>query len=138
MGVGQSRLLRLHGSCGSGRGRYACGGTLMGEGGVLAGALVEEGLNARSASHYWDGAELRRLRPELQIFDFDTEAARAARIEKRKALFAEFEKLNWRGPAPTLEDIVNAIREGREERDERMLEAAGFYGECGASKAVGQ
>lgn len=101
-------------------------------------ALVEEGLNARGASHYWDGAELRRLRPEPQIFDFDTEAARAARIEKRKALFAEFEKLNWRGPVPTSEDIVNAIREGREERDERILEAEGFYGECGALKAVGQ
>ena len=56
-------------------------------------ALVEEGLNARNESHYWDGRELHRLGRAPQVIDFDTDEARAARIEKRKALFADFGKL---------------------------------------------
>ena len=92
-------------------------------------ALVEEGLSARGASHYWDGAELRRLRPEPQIFDFDTEAARAARIEKRKALFAEFEKLPKFTVPDTFPSTAELIRQGREERDQRILCAADYCGE---------
>lgn len=64
-----------------------------------------------------------------RYFDFDTEAKRAARIEKRKELFAEIDKLEWSGPQPTDDEIVAMIYEGREERDRAILETCGFYGE---------
>ena len=60
---------------------------------------------------------------------FDTEAERAARLEKRKALFKEMEKLPWKGPRPSEDEIVRIIREGREERERTILESLGFYEE---------
>ena len=97
-------------------------------------ALVEESLNMR-AGYYWDGKMLHRIGRQPTVIDFDTASARAARIEKRKAIFAEIENIEWRGPKPTAEEIVATIREGHEERDERILQAAGFYGEPRAQEA---
>ena len=54
---------------------------------------VEQMLEAADAQHYWDGHDLHRLERRPRYFDFDTEAKRAARIEKRKELFAEIDKL---------------------------------------------
>lgn len=97
-------------------------------------ALVEEGLNRRMG-YYWDGKALHRIGRTPTVVDFDTASARAARIEKRKAIFAEIENIEWRGPKPTAEEIVATIREGREERDERILQAAGFYDELRARES---
>ena len=80
-------------------------------------ALVEEGLNARNESHYWDGRELHRLGRAPQVIDFDTDEARAARIEKRKELFAEIDKLPKFDVPDDFPDTVELIRQGREERD---------------------
>lgn len=92
-------------------------------------ALVEEGLNARNESHFWDGCELHRLGRAPQVIDFDTESARAVRIEKRKALFAEFEKLPKFTVPDTFPSTAELIRQGREERDQRILGAADYCGE---------
>ena len=54
---------------------------------------VEQMLEAADAQHYWDGHDLHRLERRPRYFDFDTEAKRAVRIEKRKELFAEIDKL---------------------------------------------
>ena len=54
-------------------------------------------------------------------------AARAARIERRKQLFKEFDEIPWRGPELSTEDIVAMVREGRDymsERSWRALEPA--------------
>ena len=48
-------------------------------------ALVEEGLNARNESHFWDGCELHRLGRAPQVIDFDTESARSARLCSRNS-----------------------------------------------------
>ena len=48
---------------------------------------VEQMLEAADAQHYWDGHDLHCLERRPRYFDFDTEAKRAARIEKRKELF---------------------------------------------------
>ena len=53
---------------------------------------VEQMLEAADAQHYWDGHDLHRLERRPRYFDFDTEAKRAVRIEKRKELFAEIDK----------------------------------------------
>ena len=74
---------------------------------------VEQMLEAADAQHYWDGHDLHRLERRPRYFDFDTEAKRAARIEKRKELFAEIDKL----PKFDFPDTVELIRQGREERD---------------------
>ena len=92
-------------------------------------ALVEEGFNARNESHFWDGCELHRLGRAPQVIDFDTESARAVRIEKRKALFAEFEKLPKFTVPDTFPSTAELIRQGREERDQRILGAADYCGE---------
>lgn len=75
---------------------------------------VEQMLAHPEASHCWSGERLYRVvRPQ---FDFDTEEERAARIEKRKRLFAEMDKVAWKKPKPTGDEIVAMVREGREER----------------------
>lgn len=79
---------------------------------------VEQMLAHPEASHYWNGERLyRAVRP---IPDFDTEAERAARIEKRKKLFAEIEKLPKVEVPADFPDTVELIRQGREERDEHI------------------
>ena len=89
---------------------------------------VEQMLAHQDASHFWDGERLyRAVRPPPP--DFDTEAQRAARIEKRKALFEEIKKLPK--VEMTADDIVSIIHEGREERSRTILEACGFYEEAG-------
>lgn len=75
---------------------------------------VEQMLAHPEASHCWDGERLyRAVRPQ---FDFDTEEERATRIEKRKRLFAEMDKVAWKKPKPASDEIVAMVREGREER----------------------
>ena len=78
---------------------------------------VEQMLEAADAQHYWDGRELHRLERRPRYLDFDTEAERAARIEKRKTLFAEIEKLPKVEVPADFPDTVELIRQGREERD---------------------
>lgn len=79
---------------------------------------VEQMLAHPEASHYWNGERLyRAVRP---IPDFDTEEERAARIEKRKKLIAEIEKLPKVEVPADFPDTVELIRQGREERDERI------------------
>lgn len=79
---------------------------------------VEQMLATTNASHYWDGKELYRvIRPRI---DFDTEADRLERIEKRKALFEEIGRITWKGPKPTTEEIVELVHEGRRERDRQI------------------
>ena len=73
---------------------------------------VEQMLEAADAQHYWDGHDLHCLERRPRYFDFDTEAKRAARIEKRKELFAEIDKMEWSGPQPTADEIVAMIHEG--------------------------
>ena len=81
---------------------------------------VEQMLAHPEASHYWNGERLyRAVRP---VPDFDTEEERAARIEKRKKLFAEMDKIAWKKPKPTGDEIVAMVREGREERGEAFDE----------------
>lgn len=87
---------------------------------------VEQMLADANASHYWDGATLRRAAPKPRIFECDTAVARAARIKKRKELFAEIRKCDWGGPAPTSEDIVALVHEGRRERDRQMSDTLGL------------
>lgn len=87
---------------------------------------VEQMLASNKASHYWDGAELHRVVRPAPSFSFDTEAERAARIEKRKALFAEMKKIKWKGPKPTADEIVEMIHEGRRERDRQLSDTLGL------------
>lgn len=85
---------------------------------------VEQMLEAADAQHYGDGRELRRaVRP---ISDFDTEEERAARIEKRKALFEEIRRSEWSGPKQTADEIVEFVHEGRRERDRQMSDVLGL------------
>lgn len=86
---------------------------------------VEEMLERQNESYYGDGRKL--YRPVCSnAFDFDTEAQRAERIEKRKALFEEIDALRWRGPEPTADEIVALVREGRQERDRQISDALGL------------
>ena len=78
---------------------------------------VEQMLEAADAQHYWDGHDLHRLERRPRDFDFDTEAKRAVRIEKRKELFAEIDKLPKFDVPDDFPDTVELIRQGREERD---------------------
>lgn len=90
---------------------------------------VEQMLADANASHYWDGKTLHYPAPRPRIFSYDTEAERNARIEKRKELFARLERIEWKGPKPTADEIVAMVRGGHEERDQRILESAGFHRE---------
>lgn len=86
---------------------------------------VEQMLEAADAQHYWDGRELHRLERRPRYLDFDTEAERAARIEKRKALFAEIakNKANYPDDMPS---AVEMVHEGRRERDRQISDSLGL------------
>ncbi|WP_270297914.1 ribbon-helix-helix domain-containing protein [Eggerthella sinensis] len=85
---------------------------------------VEQMLEHPEATHYWNGERLyRAVRP---IPDFDTEAERAARVEKRKALFEEIRRSEWSGPKQTADEIVEFVHEGRRERDRQMSDVLGL------------
>lgn len=86
---------------------------------------VEQMLEAADAQHYWDGRELHRLERRPRYLDFDTEAERAARIEKRKKLFAEIakNKANYPDDMPSAVDMVH---EGRRERDRQISDSLGL------------
>lgn len=87
---------------------------------------VEQMLETSNVSHYWDGKALHRVVRQPRMYDFDTEAARAARIEKRKELFAEIEKIEWKGPKLTTDEIVELFHEGRRERDRQISDVLGL------------
>lgn len=97
---------------------------------------VEQMLANAEGSHYWDGERLYRVAPKPRMLDYDSEAARAARIKKRKELFARIEKLPKFGVPEGFPDTAELIRQGHEERDQRILDAIGFYDQGG--KAVAQ
>lgn len=86
---------------------------------------VEQMLEAADAQHYWDGRELHRLERRPRYLDFDTEAERAARIEKRKKLFAEIakNKANYPDDMPS---AVEMVHEGRRERDRQISDSLGL------------
>lgn len=86
---------------------------------------VEQMLEAADAQHYWDGRELHRLERRSRYLDYDTEAERAARIEKRKALFAEIakNKANYPDDMPS---AVEMVHEGRRERDRQISDSLGL------------
>lgn len=84
---------------------------------------VEQMLAHPEASHYWNGERLyRAVRP---IPDYDTEEERAARIEKRKKLFAEIakNKANYPDDMPS---AVEMVHEGRRERDRQISGSLGL------------
>lgn len=60
-------------------------------------------------------------------FDFSTEAERAARIAKRKALFEEIHRFNEEHHVPSVsaDEIVRITRESREERANAFFRAIG-------------
>lgn len=91
-------------------------------------AYVEQGMRAESDEQGGLGAARR----PAKMYDFDTLVERERRIQKRKALFKEIEALPWKGDKPSAEDVVAMIRQDREERDNRVLEACGFFEERAA------
>lgn len=86
---------------------------------------VEQMLEAADAQHYWDGRELHRLERRSRYLDYDTEEERAARIEKRKKLFAEIakNKANYPDDMPS---AVEMVHEGRRERDRQISDSLGL------------
>ncbi len=88
---------------------------------------VEQMLEAANASHYWDGEALHRAESRPHFFDFDTEAKRAARIQKRKELFEEIAKLPKFDVPEDFPDSVELIRQGEVKRTHRNLIACGHY-----------
>lgn len=60
--------------------------------------------------------------PFLGLTDYDS-AARAARIERRKQLFKEFDDIPWLGSGSSTGDIVAMVREGRDYMSERSWRA---------------
>ena len=97
-------------------------------------ALVEEGLRRRSPA----GVSEEPARPDLlpSPLVLDTEEDRQARIGKRRRLFEEIRRLPWKVDVTT-DGIVDMVREGREERTERILEACGLCEEP-AAREVGR
>ena len=81
---------------------------------------------AESGEYYWDGKKLYCPPSRPRFFDFDTEAKRAERIKKREELFKEIGKLEWRGPKPTADEIVELVHEGRRERDRQISDVLGL------------
>lgn len=86
-------------------------------------AFVEQGIRQYQGDYYWDGQTLHR---PPQVLDFDTEEKRKARIEKRRALFAELDKLPRIEVPDDFPDTVELIHQMREERDQQIAEACGI------------
>ena len=83
---------------------------------------VEEMLERQNELYFWDGRQLHRpVCPNT--LDFDSEAQRAKRIAKRLALFERIGALQWHGPKPTADEIVELVHEGRRERDRQISDA---------------
>lgn len=80
---------------------------------------VEQMLETSNVSHYWDGKALHRVVRQPRMYDFDTEAARAARIEKRKELFAEIGE-GISGIFDNAPSAVEMVHEARRERDRQV------------------
>ncbi len=91
-------------------------------------ALVEEGLNARSESHYWDGNNLHRLGRASQVIDFETESACKSRIGRREALLAEMGVLPKLGDAGDCPSAAELVKRSRGKRGRHVLESCGLAG----------
>lgn len=86
---------------------------------------VEEMLERQNGLYFRGGKQL--LRPACpRDLVFDTEAQRAERIEERKALFKEIGSLQWHGPKPTANEIVELVHGGRRERGRQISDALGL------------
>ena len=83
---------------------------------------VEEMLERQNELYFWDGRQLHRPACSNTL-DFDSEAQRAKRIAKRLALFERIGALQWHGPKPTADEIVQLVHEGRRERDRQISDA---------------
>ncbi len=91
-------------------------------------AYVEQGMMLEDGGeYYWDGRKFYRP-VRSNIVDFDTERERKERIEKRKALFAKIEEEAKNNPLPqiTSDDILEAVHEGRRERDRQISDLLGL------------
>lgn len=86
-------------------------------------AFVEQGIRQYRGDYYWDGQTLHR---PPQFFDFDTEKDRQARIERRKALFEELDKLPPIEAPDDFPDPVELVRECRREQDRKMSDLLGL------------
>lgn len=94
---------------------------------------VEEMIrNRANANSYGSGSSTSSEQPRMvaspRYCDFSTNEERSARIRKREKIFAEIRRMSEEhpNPEPSVEEIVQTIREQREERTNRILEAAGF------------
>ena len=72
----------------------------------------------------WEDVALSCGRPSsggLGYWRPDTDRERDARIAKRERLFQESDGLRWSGDDPSAEEIVRMVREGRDDRADRIL-----------------
>lgn len=82
---------------------------------------VEQMLEAKNASHYWDGETLYRAASRPRYINFDSEKERLARIEKRKALFEEIHALPKVNIPANFPSTLELIHQGRAERTAQLL-----------------
>lgn len=92
-------------------------------GSAPAGVEAQDALADRVA----DAVASRTMRTP-SCLDFSTEAERQARIQKRKEIFARIDRMNAERttPPPSAEQVVQWVREGREEHTNDILVAAGY------------
>lgn len=65
------------------------------------------------------------ITPRARIFEYDSEAARVARIKKRKELFARIEANKTKFP-DDMPSAVEIIHKGRRERDRQISDILGL------------
>ncbi len=80
---------------------------------------VEQMLSAADASLCGEGSQVHRIAPKPRLFGCDTEADRAARIKKRKDLFARIESFPKFDAPEGFPGAAELVRRGCEERDQR-------------------
>lgn len=86
-------------------------------------AFVEQGVRQYGGDYYWDGQTLHR---PPQLFTFDTEKDRQVRIERRRALFEELDKLPSIEASGDFPDPAQLVRECRREQDRRTSDLLGL------------
>ncbi|WP_304427233.1 argininosuccinate lyase [uncultured Adlercreutzia sp.] len=71
------------------------------------------------------GAPLGRVPlTDSSLITTESADARKASRRRRKEAFANFDALQWRAPELAADDIVAMVREGREERSDRIIAQA--------------
>ena len=86
-------------------------------------AFVEQGIRQYGGDYHWDGRTLHR---PPQLFDFETEKERQARIERRRAVFERLDKLPPIEVPADFPDSVELVRECRREQDRKMSDLLGL------------